>query len=81
MPHTEVPSPLPGIFYRQSAPDQPPFVAEGARVRAGDVLGLIEVMKQFSEVTADCDGLVLRFAVANGDAVEPGQTLLVMETG
>ncbi|KAB7597627.1 acetyl-CoA carboxylase [Verminephrobacter eiseniae] len=80
MPQIEVLSPLPGIFYRQAAPDAPPYVTEGSRVRVGDVLGLIEVMKQFSEVSAEVDGTVLRFAVGNGDAVEPGQTLLFIET-
>lgn len=80
MPQTEVLSPLPGTFYRRSAPEAPPFVSEGDRVRVGDVLGLIEVMKQFSEVSAEVDGVVLRFTVSDGDAVEPGQALLVIET-
>jgi biotin carboxyl carrier protein len=80
MPIVEVLSPLPGTFYRQPSPDAPPYVTEGTRVRAGDVIGLVEVMKQFSEVAAEADGRVTRIAVASGDPVEPGQTLIVVET-
>ena len=81
MPAThEVLSPLPGTFYRRSAPDAPPFKAEGDTVAVGDVLGLVEVMKQFSEVTADAAGRLARFAVENGAAVGPGQLLAVIET-
>lgn len=80
MPRIEVVSPLPGTFYRQSSPEAAPFVTEGARVRASDVIGLVEVMKQFSEVNAEVDGTVVSIAVANGDSVEPGQTLAVIET-
>ena len=49
-------SPLPGTFYRQPAPDKPPFKAEGDTVAVGDVIGLIEVMKSFIEVHADTAG-------------------------
>ncbi|MEO8923341.1 MAG: acetyl-CoA carboxylase [Caldimonas sp.] len=80
MPRIEVVSPLPGTFYRQSSPDAAPFVTEGARVRVGDVIGLVEVMKQFSEVNAEVDGTIVSIAVASGDSVEPGQTLAVIET-
>lgn len=76
----EVLSPLPGSFYRRAAPDAPPFKNEGDLVAVGDVLGLVEVMKQFSEVTAEVAGRLQRFAVDNGDAVDPGQLLAVIET-
>ncbi len=46
----------------------------------GDVLGLVEVMKQFSEVTADAAGRLVRFAVENAEPVDPGQVLAVIET-
>jgi acetyl-CoA carboxylase biotin carboxyl carrier protein len=49
-------------------------------VAVGDVLGLVEVMKQFSEVTADAAGRLLRFAVENAEPVDPGQPLAVIET-
>lgn len=80
MPQIEIVSPLPGTFYRSPSPDAPPFVIEGATVRTGDVIGIVEVMKQFSEVTADVDGVVVSILVDSGDAVEPGQTLVVVET-
>ncbi|WPG36066.1 acetyl-CoA carboxylase [Variovorax sp. EBFNA2] len=81
MPAThEVLSPLPGTFYRRSAPDAPPFKSEGDTVAVGDVLGLVEVMKQFSEVTADAAGRLASFAVENGEPVDPGQLLAVIET-
>ena len=75
MPAThEVLSPLPGTIYRRSAPDAPPIKA------VGDVIGLVEVMKQFSEVTADVAGRLRGFAVENGEPVDPGQALAVIET-
>lgn len=80
MAHHEVLSPLPGTFYRRPAPDADVFAKEGATVKAGDVIGLVEVMKQFSEVQADAGGKVVRFLVENEDAVEPGQPLVVIET-
>ena len=79
MPTHEVVSPLPGTFYRKPAPDAPVFVKEGDRVKAGDVIGLIEVMKTFNEVHADADGTVARFLVDNEDAVEAGQALLALD--
>jgi acetyl-CoA carboxylase biotin carboxyl carrier protein len=80
MPQIDIVSPLPGTFYRQSSPNVPPFVIEGAPVRQGDVIGLVEVMKQFSEVNAEVDGVIVSFAVKNGESVEPGQTLAVIQT-
>lgn len=71
-------SPLPGTFYRAPAPDEDPYVAEGDCVSAGDVVGLVEVMKMFTEVRADGGGVVARFLVENGDPVEAGQDLLAL---
>ena len=80
MAHHEVLSPLPGIFYRRPSPDAEAFVKEGAAVKPGDTIGLVEVMKQFSEISADAAGKVVRFLVENEGAVEPGQPVLVIET-
>ncbi len=77
-PH-EVKSPLPGTFYRSASPDVPPFKSEGDKVLEGDVVGLVEVMKQFSEVTADASGVIQRFLVGNADPVDPGQVLVLIE--
>jgi acetyl-CoA carboxylase biotin carboxyl carrier protein len=81
MPQHEILSPLPGIFYRRPAPDKPPYKDTGDQVAAGDVVGLIEVMKQFSEVHADAGGRVVRFLVENEASVESGQALVLIETG
>lgn len=75
----EVLSPMPGIFYRRPSPDAPCYVEEGQAVKAGDVLGLIEVMKQYSELTSEADGVISAILVEDGDAVEAGQTILTME--
>jgi acetyl-CoA carboxylase biotin carboxyl carrier protein len=72
-------APLPGTFYRQSDPGAGPFVDEGDSVRAGDVIGLVEIMKSFHEVKADEGGVVQRFLVENEDTVEAGQDLAVLD--
>jgi acetyl-CoA carboxylase biotin carboxyl carrier protein len=73
-----VKSPLPGTFYRASAPDEDPYVSNGDRVRPGDVVGLIEVMKTFNEVTADDEGVVERFLVEDGHPVDAGQPVVLL---
>jgi biotin carboxyl carrier protein len=72
-------SPLPGTFYRRSAPDKPPYKQDGDAVAAGDVIGLVEVMKSFNEVKAGVDGRLVRFLVENEDAVMAGQPLAEVE--
>jgi biotin carboxyl carrier protein len=81
MAQHEVVSPLPGIFYRRPSPEAAPYKEEGDRVKEGDVIGLVEVMKQFTEVHADAQGKVVRFLVDNEAPVEPGQALLLLEIG
>ena len=76
----EVQSPLPGTFYRSASPDAAPFKSDGDDVAEGDVIGLVEVMKQFSEVTADASGRIQRFLVGNGEPVDPGQVLVLIES-
>ncbi len=76
----EVISPLPGVFYRQPSPDAKPFVEPGQAVTANTVIGLIEVMKQFSEVFAEVDGTITEIAIQNGDAIEPGQIIAIIKT-
>ena len=71
-------SPLPGTFYRAATPDDDPFVTDGGPVHPGDVIGLIEVMKMFTEVTAEEHGVVERFLAESGDAVEVGQALVAL---
>lgn len=69
-------SPLPGTFYRKPAPDQPPFKDVGDTVAAGDVIGLVEVMKVFTEVKADKGGKIAAFLLENEDPVMAGQPLV-----
>ena len=68
-------SPLPGTFYRSPAPDKPPFKADGDAVAAGDVIGLVEVMKSFHEVRAEVAGSNIRFVTDNEDPVMAGAVL------
>ena len=80
-PGHEVRARLPGTFYRKPAPDQPNYVNPGDEVAAGDVVGLIEVMKTFHQVTAEHAGIAGEFLVGNESPVKAGQTLLVIGTG
>jgi acetyl-CoA carboxylase biotin carboxyl carrier protein len=72
-------APIPGTFYRRPAPDQPVFKAEGDAVAAGDTVGLIEVMKSFTPVTAEEAGTVVKFHVENEDPVMAGEPLYDIE--
>lgn len=72
-------SPLPGTFYRRSSPEADPYVSEGDVLGAGDVVGLIEIMKTFHEVQSDADGRVARFLVENEDLVDVGQAIIALE--
>lgn len=80
MAEHQVLSPLPGTFYRKPAPDAADYVRVGERVDVGAVLGLVEVMKQFSELTAEVAGTLVAFHMDDGDPVEPGQLLAVIQS-
>ena len=69
-------SPLPGTFYRKPSPDQPAFKNPGDSVAVGDVIGLIEVMKSFNEVTADQAGTISAFLADDEEPVMAGQPLV-----
>jgi len=72
-------APMVGTFYRASSPDAPPFVEIGSVVRKGQPVCIIEVMKLFTTINAENDGRVLQIAAQNGELVEFGQTLFVIE--
>jgi acetyl-CoA carboxylase biotin carboxyl carrier protein len=72
-------APLPGVFYRRPAPDQPPYKKEGDAVAVGDTIGLIEVMKTFTPVIAEEAGRVVKFVVENEEAIMAGQPLLEID--
>ncbi len=76
---TEILSPLPGTFYHRPAPDQPPFKASGDTVAVGDVLGLVEVMKTFIEVTAEAAGTFSGYVIEDASPVQAGDTVARLE--
>ncbi|MGB3146688.1 MAG: acetyl-CoA carboxylase [Paracoccaceae bacterium] len=75
----EILSPLPGTFYRASAPDKPPFKADGDAVAVGDVIGLVEVMKSFHEVKSEVSGKNIRFVVDNEEPIMAGAVLATLD--
>ena len=72
-------APMVGIFYSSPSPDQPPFVNKGQNIKTGDVLCIIEAMKIMNQIEADIDGKLIRVLVENGDPVEYGQPLFVID--
>jgi len=76
--HT-VKSPMVGTFYRASAPGAKSFVEVGAQVKEGDTICIIEAMKILNEIEADKSGTVTQILVENGQAVEYGQPLFIIE--
>jgi len=72
-------SPMVGIFYSSPSPEEPAFISKGQSVKAGEVICIIEAMKIMNQIEADSYGKLLRVLVENGDAVEYGQPLFVIE--
>jgi acetyl-CoA carboxylase biotin carboxyl carrier protein len=72
-------SPMVGIFYTSPSPEEPPFFEKGQTVKAGEVICIIEAMKIMNQIEADADGKLVRVLVENGEAVEYGQPLFVIE--
>ena len=75
----DVTAPMVGTFYRAPTPDAPPFVEVGTVVQAGQPLCLIEVMKLFTTINSDVGGRVVQIGADNGELVEYGRTLFVIE--
>ncbi len=79
-PHQiEVTAPMVGTFYRAPSPEAPSFVEIGQRVRKGDALCLIEVMKLFTTIASEHDGRIVEIGADNAELVEYGRTLFVIE--
>ena len=74
-----VTSPMVGTAYMQADPDAPAFVSKGDSVKAGDTLLIIEAMKVMNPIKADKGGTVTQILVENGEPVEYGDVLMVIE--
>ena len=74
-----VKSPMVGTAYLRPAPESPPFVDVGSQVKAGDKILLVEAMKTFNEIIAPKGGTVTEILVGDGQPVEYGQALFVIE--
>jgi acetyl-CoA carboxylase biotin carboxyl carrier protein len=74
-----VKSPMVGTFYRSASPGAKPFIEIGSQVKEGDTICIIEAMKILNEIEADKSGTITQVLVENGQAVEYGQPLFVIE--
>ncbi len=72
-------SPIVGTFYRSSSPDVDPYVEEGALVKKGQVLCIVEAMKLMNEIEAEADGKVIKVLVESTTPVEFGQPLFLID--
>ena len=75
----EVTAPLAGTFYRAPAPDEDPFVEVGQRVKAGDVVCIVESMKLFTEIRTEHEGVVKDILVEDEEPVRKDQVLIRIE--
>jgi acetyl-CoA carboxylase biotin carboxyl carrier protein len=74
-----VTAPMVGTFYAASSPGAAPYVQVGDRVNEGDTLCIIEAMKMMNQIEADVSGVIKSIRVQNGEPVEYGQTLIVID--
>jgi acetyl-CoA carboxylase biotin carboxyl carrier protein len=74
-----VKSPMVGTFYRSASPGAKPFVEVGSQVKEGETICIIEAMKILNEIEADKSGTITRILCENGQAVEYGQPLFMIE--
>jgi acetyl-CoA carboxylase biotin carboxyl carrier protein len=75
----EIRAPMLGTFYRAPAPGEPPYVEAGDLVEEGDTIGLIDVMKLFTQIPAGVGGRVVEILAQNATLVEHGQPLMLIE--
>ena len=72
-------SPMVGTFYHSASSDHPPFVIEGNHVVPGQKVGIIEAMKLNKDVTSTANGKIVKVSVKNGQPVEYGQELFLID--
>ena len=75
----KITSPMVGTFYRSPAPGKPAFVEIGQKVKAGDVVCIVEAMKMMNQVKSDVDGVVREIYIEDGQPVEFDQPLISIE--
>ena len=75
----EIKAPMVGTFYRSPAPDAPVFVEEGSMIEPGQVICIIEAMKLMNEIKSEVKGKIVKILVENGQPVEFGQPLFLVE--
>ena len=75
----QVKAPLVGTFYRKPSPESDPFVKVGDIVKKGQVLCIIEAMKMMNEIKSEFDGEVSSIEIEDGQPVEFGQTIIVIQ--
>jgi len=75
-----IPAPMVGVFYQSPAPDAPPFVRPGDFIEEGQTVCIIEAMKLMNEVRSPLSGKLVSVLVENGEPVEFGQPLFVLES-
>ena len=76
----EIKSPMVGTFYRASSPEASPFTDAGEELEVGQVICIIEAMKLMNEIKSEIAGKVKRILVENGEPVEFGQVLFLVES-
>ena len=72
-------SPIVGIFHRAPSPESQPFVEVGSTVKKGQVLCIVEAMKLMNEIESDTEGVISKILVENGQPVEYGEPLFLIE--
>ena len=72
-------SPMVGTFYRSASPGSKPFVELGEAIKEGQPVCIIEAMKIMNEIESDCTGKIIRMLCDNGQSVEFGQPLFIVE--
>lgn len=72
-------SPIVGIYFSAQSPESPPFVTVGSRVTKGQVLCIVEAMKLMNEIECDTNGTLAKILVENGQPVEYGEPLFLVD--
>lgn len=72
-------SPIVGIFHRAPSPEAQPYVDAGSSVRKGQILCIVEAMKLMNEIECDTNGIITKILVENGQPVEYGETLFLID--